>query len=116
MIFQAKMLLQKKSHIAFSLFLRLSRSKGSFQQLLGYERNSSRYRDYVDSILPIAKKIEHLAPVGGNLNKMNPEYPWIHDDGSVKYPAEYDFADFNKKDMVRIRRFIKDLFRAFGFK
>jgi hypothetical protein len=106
----------KKTHIAFSKFLRISKSKGSLHELLGYERNSPRYRDYVDSVIPLAKKIEHLAPVGADENKMNPEYPWIHNDGSVRYPAGYDFADFSKKDLVRIRRFVKDLFRVFGFK
>jgi hypothetical protein len=106
----------KKTHIAFSLFLRLSKSKGSLHQLIGYERNSPRYHAYIESVIPLARKIEHLAPVGSNLTQMNPEYPWVHHDGRVKYPAEYDFADFSKKDIVRIRRLISDLFRVFGFK
>ncbi|MFH0826124.1 MAG: hypothetical protein V2B18_25515 [Pseudomonadota bacterium] len=106
----------RKTHIAFSLFLRVSKSKGSFHQLLGYERNSPRYRAYVDTLLPLAERIEHLAPVGGNLNQMNPEYPWVHDDGRVRCPAECDFSDFSRKDIVRMNRFISDLFRVFDFR
>jgi hypothetical protein len=106
----------KKTHIAFSLFLKVSKTKGSIHELLGYDRNSPRYHALIDGILPLARKIEHLAPIGGSISQVNPEYPWEHDDGSIRYPADYDFADFSKKDIVRIRRLISDLFRAFGFR
>jgi len=106
----------KKTHLVFSRFLKLSKQRRGLQEQLGYERNSRAYSAYVDGLIPVAEKIENLAPVGGNFDQVNPEYPWLDDGRHVRCPAEYDFADFNKKGLADIQRLVSRLFYVVGFK
>ena len=42
-------------------------------------------------MLPLAEKIEALAPEGRRLDKPNPEYPWTGEGGMVIAPIDYGF-------------------------
>jgi hypothetical protein len=105
----------KKRDLAFSQFLKLSKQRRGFKEQLGYERNSKAHASYVDSLIPLAEKIEKLAPVGRGLDQVNPEYPWMHYDEGIKCPAEYDFPDFDKNGLADIYRLISRLFYSVGF-
>ncbi|MBM3300983.1 MAG: hypothetical protein FJY85_13635 [Deltaproteobacteria bacterium] len=105
----------KKSHFEFVRFLKVSKGRPDLRSKLGYERNYRAYASYVDSLLPLAEKIEDLAPVGSDFRKVNPEYPWIDDRGGVRCPALYDFAEFGITELAKIQPLISSLFRVIGF-
>jgi hypothetical protein len=107
----------KKTHFAFARFLMLSKQRADLKVPLGYgPGNSKAYSAYVNSVLPLAEKIQKLAPVGGHFDRVNADYPWTHDDGEIKCPAEYDFPDFKLTDLAKIMRLATDLFRVAGFR
>jgi hypothetical protein len=56
-------------------FLRISKGLPELRRQLGYEGNYNAFVSYIDSLLPLAEKIEALAPEGKRLDKPNPEYP-----------------------------------------
>jgi hypothetical protein len=62
----------------------------------------------------VARVIEKLAPVGGDCRTMNPEYPWTDASGQVLCPAEYDFPELSKTDVLKFRQLVCGLLRAFG--
>jgi hypothetical protein len=68
------------------------------------------YQAYIESLMPLAKTIESLAPAG-NLDQPNPEYPW-EQSGQVIAPCEfvYNDLDFNSIKMIRMIRFIESCF------
>jgi len=83
----------KTSHAALTRFLRISKGRQELRRALGYEGNYDAYVSYIDSILPLAEKIEALAPEGKRLDKPNPEYPWTCELGTAIAPIDYDFTD-----------------------
>lgn len=105
----------KKTHYSLVSFLNVSRSQADWRRDLGYGRNPKAYGYYIDSMLPIARQIETLAPTGGNLDGINPEYPWRNDAGTVECPCKHDFAHINMSDLANFRSLIHRLFRIVGF-
>lgn len=106
----------KKTHIVFSQFLKVSKSRKSFKEQLGYSGNSMAYNSYVDSLMPLAEKIEKLAPIGRNFDQVNPEYPWKDHEGNIRCPAKYNFPSFDHNGLGDIYRLISRLFYVVGFK
>jgi hypothetical protein len=61
----------------------------------------------VNSLLPLARRIEELAPAGDQ-DAPNPEYPW-EVNGEVKVPVQESFPeiDFTSPQMLKLLRFIQ---------
>jgi len=106
----------KKTHFALVRFLQVSKTRPEWRRQLGYGDNSAAYKSYINSLLPLADKIEKLAPVGGAFDRSNPEYPWLDEAGKVNCPALYKFPDFGKTELAKIQTLISNLFRIRGFK
>lgn len=73
--------------------------------------SAAQYRETMKDLLPLAQKIEALAPEK-NVSCPNPEYPWIFPGSSateVIAPAQYHFPHFDKKNfqMIRFFEFLK---------
>jgi hypothetical protein len=105
----------KKTHFAFVKFLRVSRHRPEYRRKLGYGDNRQLYYSVIDSLLPVADRIEQLAPVGGDFDKANPEYPWRDKNGVVNCPCLYAFSDFKKRELLRLQTLISSLFSIVGF-
>jgi len=101
----------KKTHIAFVRFLKISKRYKPIQRELGYAKNLPAYCAYIDSLLGPAQLIEDLAPVGGDHDKVNPEYPWKDATGVIRVPVDYAFREFSAEDIANIQTLLTDLFR-----
>ncbi len=77
-----------KSHQVFVKFLRLTNLNSNIRNRL--TGNPNQYRSIINEILPIADKIEQLAPAYDGVAS-NSEYPWEQPDGSVISPSAYEF-------------------------
>jgi hypothetical protein len=104
----------RRTHYAFVNFLKVSKGRPDLRNRLGYGHNYKAYSAYIDSLLPLAERIEKLAPVGGDFDTMNPEYPWIDARGDVICPANYNFPDFGKTELAQIQKLLSGLFRTIG--
>jgi hypothetical protein len=67
---------------------------------LKYGTNVGAFRNYIDSLLDLAAKIERLSPDQAGYVLPNPEYPWWTDKtkSQVVAPTDYDFPAFNPRD------------------
>ncbi|MFH1113182.1 MAG: hypothetical protein V1792_04615 [Pseudomonadota bacterium] len=106
----------QKTHFAFVRFLRYTKSHPLGKKRLGFAQKKQAYSAYVDSLIPTAYKIERLAPAGGGFSDVNPEYPWSRHDGNISCPVEYDFPEFKRHELGRIKKLLTDLFWIIGFK
>lgn len=99
----------RRSHLAFGRFIRLLPRNRDIRK---ERRLSSRQLKYhVDRILPLADKIEHLAPALSD--GPNAEYPWKNPAGQLMTPCIYDFRDILADlESVRGRNLLKILERA----
>ena len=100
---------EKLTHYVFVRFLQLTKSQRNVSRLLN--KNHSVYCSYINSLLDVAKRVEDLAPAGGNFGKLNPEYPWEDVSGTVQIPADYAFSEFSQTDLAKLQTLISDLFR-----
>jgi len=75
----------------------------SAQQELG------RYRWLMDSVKPLAREIELLAPsvTAGGKRRANCEYPWEETNGTVRAPAEHRFPNLQVLDNRAGRALLK---------
>jgi hypothetical protein len=78
------------THMAFVGFLRSLSTNRQAQQQLGYERRTEQWIQVIRKSLPLAKRVEDLAPTISP-DAPNPEYPWPR---AVPHtaPAEYTFS------------------------
>lgn len=77
-----------RSHVAFTRFIRIAARNHNLQKELGM--SGQQLRAHFNNLLPIASKIERLAPAlarGGP----NTEYPWEAPPGNINVPALYEF-------------------------
>ena len=93
----------KTTHAALTKFLTVSKGRPELRNKLGYKDNYKSFVSYIDSLLTFANKIEQLAPEGDNLNKPNPEYPWIQN-GYVICPLNFDYQNI-WSDPIKIAEF-----------
>ena len=71
----------------------------TFQERLGYGRDTQSFRRLIDSLLPLARRIELLAPAVAGANQPNAEYPWLDAaTGRVVAPADFAFDGFGVDD------------------
>jgi hypothetical protein len=99
------------THFALVRLLMTIKNRPEMREQLGYGRQYGAFSSYVDSLLPIAGRLEQLAPVGGHDDKLNPEYPWMCG-GTVQCPAQYAYPEFPMTDLIKFNRFIDGVFRA----
>ncbi len=92
-------------HAAFVRFLQVIKSNRKLQAAC--RSNPAQFKAFIDSLLPLAREIESLAP-SGSFQKPNPEYPWELNN-KVITPAEYDYPslDFKSPRMVKMLRLIE---------
>lgn len=91
----------KKTHYALVGFIRTIKVI-DFSKKFG-QKNFVSYKNYIDSILPFADKIEKLHP-SGEISRPNPEYPWEDNYGNVQSPIDYGFDDI-KNDRIGMSKF-----------
>lgn len=93
-----------RSHHAFVRFMQLVKSRPEFRRRYG--RSNDQFVAMIDSLLPLSRRIEELAPAGDQ-DAPNPEYPW-EDGDTVRVPVEEAFAniDFTSPQMIKLLRFI----------
>lgn len=101
----------KKTHYALVRFLKITKRLPKIQRLLNYNENYLGYCAYIDSLLDIAEQIEKLAPVGGDHDRMNAEYPWKDAAGEIQVPRDYVFDEFEQTDLIKIQVLLMNLFR-----
>ncbi len=101
----------KKSHYALVQFLKATKRIPKIQRLLGYNNNRSAYCMYIESLLQLAEQIEKLAPVGGDYDRMNPEYPWKDAVGEIQVPTDYQFNELKMTELVKFQGLLENLFR-----
>ena len=99
-------------HVALCKFLNMSKGRPEIRRLLGYENDYHAYCSYIDRLLSVAERIEKLAPVGGQ-ERVNPEYPWLDQDGNVVCPASYSFSEFGHQEIISFQHLTDALFRIF---
>lgn len=95
-----------RGHAALVAFLRVLRNRGDLRDRWGFRR--SQFQAYIDGILPLARRIQDLAPAI-DPPPCNPEYPW-RQSGGVTCPADYSFPGFgpNNAAMAKLLRLIED--------
>jgi len=109
---QGSMKMPEKVHSGLRGFLRFAKGRKRLQTICGFKRKTD-YWGYLDSITPIAKLVEELAPAI-DPPSVNPEYPWLariadpNNRGDfveiIQVPSEYSFPTF---DYLRDPRFEK---------
>lgn len=82
-----------KSHQVFIKFLRSTQFNPTIRDKLA--DNPNQYRSIINEILPIAEKVEQLAPAYDGVAS-NSEYPWEKTDGSIVSPSVYAFPVWNE--------------------
>jgi hypothetical protein len=102
------------THHVQEKMLRVLKGRPDVRRELGFGENYHAYCAYIDSLISVAKVVENLAPAGGDCRTMNPEYPWADTSGQVLCPAEYDYPELAKTDVLKFRQLICGLLRAFG--
>ncbi len=102
----------KKTHFALVRFLKMSKSRPEIRRALGFEKNYKAYVSYIDSLLDIAERVEQLAPVGGDYDVINPEYPWRDSLGNVQCPCSYAFPELRQTELAKFRTLVSNLFRV----
>lgn len=101
-----------KTHYALVRLLKTIKGRPDIRVALGYQADYSAFATYIDSILPFAEQVEQLAPVGGNFDKLNPEYPWKSSSGTVLCPSNYCYSEFPMTDIIRFSTLIGHLVRV----
>jgi hypothetical protein len=103
----------RTTHAAFVRMLQVIKGRREIREQLGFT-DAAIFRNYVDSLLDLAGKIQQLSPDQAGLAQPNPEYPWedptTH---QVQALVEHDFPEFDPSDlrMLKIDRLISDLLR-----
>jgi hypothetical protein len=92
-------------HSAFVRMLQVLKGRPDVRRRLGYAR-ADVFTAYIDSLLPLAHKIERLAPALAGLRQPNPEYPWqSRPEAPVIAPARFGFPDFMPTSVLMARLF-----------
>jgi hypothetical protein len=99
------------SHAALVRALQILRIRPDIRRQLQFA-SAAAFGSYIDSILPIAHRIERLAPNLAGKTRPNPEYPWKpRSNAEVFAPCDYAFADFRPSNVsiVRLVQLIESL-------
>jgi hypothetical protein len=101
----------KASHSAFVNGLRNLKGRPDIRRKLGYDNKESFYA-FINSLLPLADKLERLAPTFAGFTQPNPEYPWQSTgSGAVIAPVDFEFEEFDPRlpQMVKMDNLIRQL-------
>jgi hypothetical protein len=93
--------------------LKIIKGHPAIRKQMGFNK-ANAWVSYIDSLLDIAKRIEKLAPVGGNFDQLNPEYPWKNSKQQICSPVEYNYNEFDKTELVKFQHLVCSLFRVMG--
>ena len=81
-----------QSHAALVRFLQRLKQDLNRQRRLGYGRDTRSFIRFIDSLLPLARRIEQLAPAVAGAGRPNAEYPWLDAaTNQVVTPADFAF-------------------------
>jgi hypothetical protein len=87
----------KMTHFVLVKYLQTIKGRSDIKRRLGFQYKNTQFQNLINQVLPIAKKIEELAPSG--TNNPNPEYPWEDvTNHKVISPLEYDFHEFGPQN------------------
>lgn len=92
-----------RTHKLFVKYLQQAHKNPKLCKSLGMK--SSQVKEYIDSILSLAYRIQNLVPGEGN-NGVNAEYPW-ETSGKVYAPATYKFPESRLLETVEGRKFLR---------
>jgi hypothetical protein len=101
------------THAAFVRLLQTTKGRPDLRRQLGYADTAS-FREFIDSLLPLADRIEQLAPNFAGTTNPNPEYPWRDAHANeVIAPVQFDFAEFSPRSpqMIKLERLVEALIR-----
>lgn len=93
---------QDVTHEVFVRFIDTAKTNSLIQRATGLSR-SDQYRSYLESLKPVARDIQDLAPTRA-IQRPNPEYPW-EQAGGVIAPTEYDFPQL-QFHLPRVRKML----------
>lgn len=102
-----------KTHAAFVRYLQHLKGRPELRRQLGYQ-DRLVFRSFIDSLLPLAREIERLAPKFTGTTQPNPEYPWQPTpEHEVEVPADFSFPAFDSRSpqMMKLVLLIKNLLR-----
>jgi hypothetical protein len=103
-----------QTHVAFVSCLWVIKGRPELRRQLGYE-HAEEFRSFIDSLLPLAERIERLAPNLAGMTQPNPEYPWRPaGQAEVFAPSQYDFPQFTplKPQMAKLVALVENLLRV----
>jgi hypothetical protein len=101
------------SHAAFVRMLQVLKGRPEIRRQLGFD-DPVCFKQYIDSLLDLAGRIEALAPAQAGLTQSNPEYPWKDPDTlEIHAPCRFDFPSFDPRapKMAKIHQLIRILLR-----
>ncbi len=85
------------THSAFVRCLQVLKGRPEIRRQLGYD-SPIYFREFIDSVLPFADRVEKLAPSFAGGTQPNPEYPWQNKpQDPVVVPAHYNFPEFDPR-------------------
>lgn len=101
----------RQTHQALVTFLRVVSSRPEIRVRLKFGNDPKQFRAYINKLVPLAARIEDLAPAGGKTGRSNPEYPWLNSQQQVVCPADYRFPEFAPNEITRVAAFTESLLR-----
>lgn len=104
------------THGVIVRLLQVIKQRPDVRRRLGYENQANLFNKFIDSLLPLAHRIEQLAPSVAMIHTPNPEYPWLDRSiGQVLAPVDYHFPDLRPADpaMRKMAILIDGLLRVF---
>jgi hypothetical protein len=100
------------THRALVGFLRSLTRNRRAQRQLGYEGKNEKWENLIRSSIPLAQRVEDLAPALTQ-DGPNPEYPWPRAD-PASAPAEFEFSLWQELEETEGRQFLRLLGKLFA--
>lgn len=100
-------------HSGFVRLLQTLKGQSFVRKRLGYN-DQAVFRNFINSLLGLARDIEQLAPALAGFTRPNAEYPW-RDLGSrnIVVPVQHDFSAFDPRSakMIKLEGLLAGLLR-----
>lgn len=103
----------RPTHAAFVRMLQAVKARPDIRQILGYA-NAEAFARFINALLPLAQRIQSLAPSIAGFTQPNAEYPWRPTPAAaVIAPCDHDFAEFDPRQpqMAKLMTLLQDLTR-----
>lgn len=101
------------SHHALVRLMQTLKGRPTVRRQLRFD-DAIIFKQYIDSLLDLADRVERLAPSAAGTSQPNPEYPWRDPvTGAVSAPVDFDFPFFDQCDakMIKFEKLIDQLVR-----